>query len=59
MEQQRKIIVAADDLHFQRTEKRGWIKVDINTDEMSTWLSPTEVENLIEFLQKNKKERDA
>ncbi len=54
-----KIIVAADELHFQKTEKKGWIKVDITTDEMSTWLSPSEVEKLIDFLQKNKKEKDA
>lgn len=50
-----KIVVAADELHFQQTEKKGWIKVDINTNEMSTWLSPSEVEKLIEFLQKYKK----
>lgn len=50
-----KIVVAGDELHFQQTEKKGWIKVDINTNEMSTWLSPSEVEKLIEFLQKHKK----
>lgn len=55
----KKIVVAGDELHFQQTEKRGWIKVDINTSEMSTWLSPYEVEKLIDFLQKNKKEKDA
>jgi hypothetical protein len=55
----KKIVVAGDELHFQQTEKKGWIKVDINTNEMSTWLSPSEVEKLIDFLQKNKKGKDA
>lgn len=55
----KKIVIAGDELHFQETEKKGWIKVDINTNEMSTWLSPAEVEKLIGFLQKNKKESDA
>lgn len=55
----KKIVVAGDELHFQQTEKKGWIKVDINTNEVSTWLSPAEVEKLIDFLQKNKKGNDA
>lgn len=54
-----KVVVAGDELHFQQTEKKGWLKVDINTNELTTWLSPVEVEKLIDFLQKNKKGNDA